>query len=223
MHPSRRKSVVLVGAFLALSASVIAGVLASHGSANQPPSPGVSAGVSSLTSLPVQADLPPAVVRFVDFAARQRGTDPEQTKARIRKLRSDLGTTRADLYAFRTKSGATCFILIGQVGSCPASPAAGSPGLQWTIGGGYGAVPSSLVGIAADDVTKVDLTVDGADIPVSLRNNVAFAEYPTRAANAEITIHRRDGTQSLVEIRLDPPTVDRDLRLLKAAQAKAHG
>jgi hypothetical protein len=222
MHLSRRKSAVLAGALLVLSASVVAGVLASHSSANQPPSPGVSAGVSSLARLPAQASLPPAVVRFVEFAATQRGTDPEQAKARVRKLRSDLGTTGADLYAFRTRSGSTCFILVGQVGSCPASPADGSPGLQWTIGGGYGAVPSSLVGIASDEVTKVDLTVDGADVPVSLRNNVAFAEYPMRAANAEITIHRRDGSTSSETIRLEPPAVDKDLLLLRTAQANAH-
>ena len=77
--------------------------------------------------------------------------------------------------------------------------------------------PSDLVAIASDDVAAVGLAVDGAPIPVSLANNVAFAEYPATARHAEITIVRRDGTTGTVDIQLDPPgSPSADLRLLRS-------
>jgi hypothetical protein len=209
-----RKRLLLPGIALT-SATVAGGVLAIRGSANQPPPPGISAGVSALERLPAASNLPPRVVRFVEFAAAARATDPEQAKARVRRLRSHLGRTDADLYAFRTSGGATCFVLVGEVGACPKSANDGSPGLQWTIGGGHDEVPSNLVGIASDDVARVDLVVDGKDIPTSLRNNVVFAEYPSSARQAVITIHRSDDSQTAVQVRLEPTTSNRDLRLLR--------
>lgn len=171
--------------------------------------------MSALERLPAAANLPPRVVRFVEFAAAARATDPEQAKTRVRRLRSHLGSTDADLYAFQTSGGATCFVLVGEVGACPKSANDGSPGLQWTIGGGHDEVPSSLVGIASDDVARVDLVVDGKDIPTSLRNNVVFAEYPNSARRAVITIHRLDGSQTAVQVRLEPMATNRDLQLLR--------
>jgi hypothetical protein len=211
----RLRKRLLVPAIAVFAAAFAGGMLAVRGSANQPPPPGVSAGVSALERLPAASNLPPQVVRFVEFAATARATNPEQAKARVRRLRSHLGRTDADLYAFRTSGGATCFVLVGEVGACPKSADDGSPGLQWTIGGGHDDVPSSLVGIASDDVTRVDLAVDGTDIPVSLRNNVAFAEYPSTANQAVITIHRMDGSQTTVQVRLEPATANRELRLLR--------
>jgi hypothetical protein len=213
-----RKKKLLVGFVLAAAvASTAAGVLGAVGSAPHPP-PGISAGVSSLERIPPVATLPPRVVRFVEFAARARGMDPEQAETRVRRLRTHLGKTGADLYAFESNGGGACFILVGQVGLCPERASDGSPGLQWTIGGGYPDVPSSLVGIASDDVERVELTVDGADVRTSLHNNVVFAEYPQSAKLARITIDRRDGSQSSVDVQLEPngSASFRDLRLLRA-------
>lgn len=79
--------------------------------------------------------------------------------------------------------------------------------------------PSNLVAIASDDVAAVGLAVDGTPVPVSLVNNVAFAEYPASARHAQITIARRDGTSGTVEIRLDPPgSASADLRLQRNRQ-----
>jgi hypothetical protein len=213
----RKKKLLFAFVLAAAAASTAAGVLAAVGSAPHPP-PGISAGVSSLERIPPVATLPPRVARFVDFAARARGMDPEHAKTRVRKLRTHLGKTGADLYAFESSGGGACFILVGQVGLCPKRASDGSPGLQWTIGGGYLNVPSSLVGIASDDVKKIELTVDGADVPTSLQNNVVFAEYPQSAKLARITIDRRDGSQSSVDVQLEPTGSAnfRDLRLLRA-------
>jgi hypothetical protein len=191
--------------------------LAGSGSAGRAPSPGVSAGVAALDRLPPATDVPQSVVQFVDFVAPQRGSDPKQALARVRRLRSGLGKTHADLYAFRSGAGAPCFILVGEVGACARSASDGTPGLQWTIGGGMPGNPSDLVAIASDDVAAVGLAVDGAPIPVSLANNVAFAEYRASARHAQITIARRDGTSGTVEIQLDPPgSPSADLRLLRS-------
>jgi hypothetical protein len=215
------KSGTIVAAALLCAAATIAGtvILVARGSAGEAPPPGVSAGVSALDRLPTQASLPAPVVRFIEVASRARATDPEAAKLRVRKLRSALGKTRSDLYAFENASGAPCFILVGQVGLCPKSASDGSPGLQWTVGGGYRDVPSNLVGIASDDVTKVELTVDGADVPVSLENNVAFAEYARTAERARISIHRQDGSESSVDVRLDSGPSNADLEQLRTERA----
>jgi len=213
---TRNRKLILAAALPVAAASTAAGVLAAVGSNAQPP-PGVSAGVSSLERLSPVSTLPPRVARFVEVAARARGMDPEQMKTRVRRLRSDLGKTGADLYAFESDTGAACFVLVGQVGLCPQSASDGSPGLQWTIGGGYVDVPSSLVGIASDDVKKVDLTIDGADVRTSLQNNAVFAEYPRSGKVAHITIERRDGSESSVDVQLEPNTSNfADLHLLRA-------
>jgi hypothetical protein len=213
----RNKKLLFALVLAAAAASTAAGVLAAVGSAPHPPA-GVSAGVSSLERLPPVTTLPPRVAHFVDVAARARGMDPEQAKTHVRKLRTHLGATGADVYAFASSRGAACFILTGEVGLCPESASDGSPGLQWTIGGGYPGAPSNLVGIASDDVTRIELTVDGRDVPTSLQNNVVFAEYPQSAKLARITIHRRDGSQSSVDVQLEPTSAAafRDLRLLRA-------
>lgn len=196
--------VVAIIVLTAIAVAPAAAVLAKRVAADDPPSPGVSAGVSSLVRLPPVAALPKPVARFVEASSRARATDPDQAKNRVRKLRSDLGTRHADLYAFANAAGAPCFILVGEVGLCPASPTDGSPGLQWTIGGGYPGSPSNLVGIASDDVGAIDLSIDGVAIPVSLRNNVVFGEYPSTGRHAEITIKRKDGTTSTVQVDLEP-------------------
>ena len=196
--------------------------LARSGSAGRPPSPGVSAGVAALDRLPPATNVPQSVVQFVDFVAPQRGSDPKEALARIRRLRSSLGKTHADLYAFRSGTGAPCFILVGDVGACARSATDGTPGLQWTIGGGMPGNPSNLVAIASDDVAAVGLVIDGAPIPVSLANNVAFAEYPATGRHAQITIARRDGTSGTVEIQLDPPgSAAAELRFQRSAKRRS--
>jgi hypothetical protein len=59
------------------------------------------------------------------------------------------------------------------------------------------------VGIAADNVTGVDLTVDGADVPVTVENNAAFAELPVPAHAAQVVIHDRGFDDQTFAIDLD--------------------
>ena len=159
--------------------------------------PGVSAGVGALAG-PARAPtaIPDEVRRFVDHTARMTRTDPAQALAGLRMLRSELGSTRASVYAFRSSSGSPCFVLTGYGGACAQSPRDGMPGLHWTIGGGHDSVPSVLVGIASDDVSRVDLRVDGASVPVSLSRNAVFAEFAGSARQATIVVVHDGGAKS---------------------------
>jgi len=222
-----RRTRLLVGAAALAGGAVLAVQLAGHGSAGREPPQGVSAGVSALDRLPPAATVPASVVRFVDTVAPQRDTDPQRALAQIRKLRSDLGRAHSDLYAFRSAAGAPCFILVGQVGICAKSATDGSPGLHWTIGGGTASVPSNLVGIASDDVRAVELAIDGVSVPVSLVNNAVFAEYATSGKNAVITIVRKDGTRSTVQVQLEQPAAAAEdlqaIRKLLRERARSQG
>jgi hypothetical protein len=165
--------------------------------------PGVAAGVASVSALPPQASLPPQVRMAVERMAAETGTERARALANVRRLRSNLGVLESELYAFRAATGSVCWILTNFVGSCPDSPERGSPGLQWTIGGGYDNVPGALVGIAADDVRAVQLVLDGRLYSASLVNNAVFAEVPRDARRAEIVIRHRDGTTNSVHVALN--------------------
>jgi hypothetical protein len=56
--------------------------------------------------------------------------------------------------------------------------------------------------LAADNVDEVDLTVNGASVPVSLRNNSVFAELPFGAAEATVTIHYSDADDQTMSVNL---------------------
>jgi len=173
----KRTTLVIVLAILGMATLLFAN--AHIGGASQPP-PGLTAGVSALDDLPAEASVP------VDVMDTLRVLDPavvgpvDQAATQMRKLRSSLGVSRTDVYALRSKTGSICFIARPHAAVCPSTLRAGQAGLLFAIGGGSGTAeaPGVLVGIAADNVTGVDLTVDGADVPVTVENNAAFAELP---------------------------------------------
>lgn len=203
-----RKRVLAALGVASLTATAV--IVSTSGSANAVPgeAPGLSAGVSALRELPPTTVMPPAVAGFVERAVQEHNqrkndqADPETAKSSVRLLRSATGKLRRDVYAFQTKEGLTCFIRIKDVASCAPDVNAGTPGLLWTIGGGYGVVPSHLLAIASDDVKSVRLSVDGIDVPVTLRNNVVFGEFRTGAESAEIAIGYIDGGTNSVSVRL---------------------
>ena len=164
--------------------------------------PGVSAGVAALSEAPAEARLPDEVGAFVKYEAVVTQTDPATARAGVRKLRANLGEDHASVYAFRSRTGSPCFILTGYGGACAQDPRDGTPGLHWMIGGGHDDAPSVLAGVAGDDVSAVRLTVDGRSSPVSLVDNVVFAEFPRSATNATIRLSHRNGAQNSVDVSL---------------------
>jgi hypothetical protein len=144
----------------------------------------------------------PAEVRaFVLFASRATRTPRDTALARLRVLRRALGARSGDVYAFASNAGGPCFILTGQGGAC-ALASLGTRGFAWTIGGGGDAIPSSLVGIVADDVVGVQLNVDNRSVPVDVTNNVAFAEFPATASVARMVVTYSDASPSTETVSL---------------------
>lgn len=137
---------------------------------------------------------------FARVEAPALGASVAEIMARVRLLRSGLGTHRRDVYALRI-NGAVCFLLTGEGGTCSSKD--GTSSFTWTIGGGDGITDAgALVGIAADDVKEIGLVVDGVRIPVSLENNVAYADLPLDGKMAEITVEHRDGKVTSDTVRL---------------------
>ena len=63
-------------------------------------------------------------------------------------------------------------------------------------------MPSALAGVVADDVSAIELTVDGKDVPVSIENNFAFAEFPTTAQRADVSVRLVSGAVSSFNVNL---------------------
>jgi hypothetical protein len=167
------------------------------------PAPGVTAGVHALAAPgAATSPVPPEVRSFVTHSAQMTRSDPEKALADVRPLRRMLGGGQSAVWAYRSAAGAPCFILTGYGGACAQSPADGMPGLHWMLGGGHDRSPSVLAGIASDDVARVELRVDGAPVPVSLSNNVVFAEFAANATEAAIVVVHKDGSTSRASLRL---------------------
>jgi hypothetical protein len=191
--------------FLAAAATAAAAALliyASQGEA-QEPLPGLLAGVSALDTLPPAANVPPDVVETLKSLDPSDVGEPAAAAKKLRRLRSNVGTAKRDLYAFRSPTGAVCFVMEEHSALCPSALTAGSPGLLWTIGGGTEKVPGALAAIAADPVTAVELRVDDKAVPVSLANNAAFAELPSGGHEAVIVVHYRDTRSETINVGLD--------------------
>ena len=151
--------------------------------------------VHSLAALPVQARVPAEVARFVAHVGELTHSGPADVNS-IRLLRSNLGAGGGSVYGVRSAAGSPCFILTGYGGTCAGGGNTARSGVAWIIGGAHDALPGVFVGLAADDVTRVQLNVDGASVPVSLKSNVAFAELPERGHDAVITTTRAGGRTS---------------------------
>jgi hypothetical protein len=91
------------------------------------------------------SQLPPEVRRFVTYAASTTHLSRDTALARVKVLRSTMGSARSALYALQGGSGAPCFILTHYGGTCGAT---GSAQPTWVIGGGgQDGNPDVLVGL----------------------------------------------------------------------------
>ncbi len=166
--------------------------------------PPANSQVSALTRLPAPATIPGQVQSFLTTFGAETGTSATDASSDVRLLRKGLGASKSDdVYAFPSASGAVCFILLGVSATCGHQGDTQTPGLSWMIGGGDATTPSRFVAVAVDDITAVTLEVDGSSVPVSLVNNVAYAEFPSDAKAATIHVERADGSSSSAQLSLD--------------------
>ena len=162
---------------------------------------GASGRFSVLGTAAAPSQLPSEVRRFAAYAASTTHLSRDTALARMRLLRSTMGSARGSLYALQGGSGAPCFILTHYGGTCGAG---GLTQPAWVIGGGgQDGNPDVLVGLAPDNVAAVKLTVDGRDVPVSLMQNVVFAQFPTGGQFARIVTTHVDGTTATEQLSLN--------------------
>jgi len=192
-------AIVLVGA----TATVILVAVSTRGQAQPSLPPGVTAGVSILDIPAATPKMDARVRSAIDLLAHAGNTDATSAFASVRLLRRGLGSDGSDLYGFQSESGSPCVVLIGHAGFCARSPDAGTPGLHWALGGATAQSPGRLLGIASDDVSGVSLEIDGSAVPVSLADNVVYAEFPNGDGEATVHVTRTDGRSTSFTVSLD--------------------
>jgi hypothetical protein len=200
-----RRSVVLAGVVV-LAAIGTASAVAYH---YLGPSPGLSAGLSSLDNLP-PTPWPSSLPRTaLDNAAAATGLTPKQAARRLRLVQTglSLGQESANdvsLYAFEGKAGTGCLFITGpdSGGICLPSWMTKNPaldGLAYADGGGSSPRtpgPVAVYGLVADNVSEVDTEISGVAHNVPIVNNSFYADYDrlTSADAITLIVHFDDGT-----------------------------
>jgi hypothetical protein len=166
------------------SAKAIEGIV-SQGGGYGAWAPGIAAPVAAIDRAPRVSTVPSEVQAAVRRAAADTGGRPDHAVASLRTLRDSLGMLKSNLYVFQpSESGAVCMMLSGRMLGCPTLDSSPLPGVMWQIAGGFPAivdgikvdVPSALYGIAADNVRRVSLVVDGSARDLTITSNAFYVE-----------------------------------------------
>jgi len=210
MRSWRRRTAVTVG--VALLAAVGAGsALGYHYLA---PSPGFSAGLSSLNNLPAVPWPSSLPTGGLPQEAAAVGLTSSQAEQRLRLAQSNLSLGKGDvgdvsLYAFPGNSGSACLFVTGPLsgGICLPSEATANPaldGVAWAAWGSDGPPTSSgplaVIGLVADNVSEVESEISGVTRSVPIVNNSFYVSYDQISASDTIRLilHYADGsTRSL--------------------------
>jgi|SRR5215211_1624820 len=163
---------------------------------------GLSAGTSGLDRVPPMVAPAPHLLTRVEELARFAHADPTAASRNLRLVRSGLGRSRTNIYVFRNERGHPCIVVPDWIGFCEPDSGSTTPGLDWSIGGGDTQTPSKFIAVYSDDVATVTLRIDGENMPVSMANNVAYAELPAESRDAVFTAIRRDGSENSVSLDL---------------------
>lgn len=212
-HRRRPRSRFLLGTVVGISCAIVGGsvaVLANGGSAAQAPSsnqqwPTVAAlpAMSVFASPANASDALPAsleehVARFAGKDGVPAAQDPGSlSTADSRKLLVDAGNDKADLYAFPTAKGRVCMIFTsGPVGGCFATFGGLSP-VPFLLSGS----PVEVFGLVPDNVTDVDVVVNGVAHAAQVQTNAFFYQLADSADFPEaLSVTYRDGASARVEI-----------------------
>lgn len=160
-----------------------------------------------------KAAIPAAVVEHATFAAARTGGDPELAARSLRTLRVGAGAAREAVYAFSPADSATCLIVGSRSVACPTNHNVDHAGVLWVVSGGMpattnsAAIPTSLVGVVADNVVAVRVVSNGETVDAPVVNNAFYYDLVEPASGEPWTIELRvsyaDGTVKVVPI-VDP-------------------
>jgi hypothetical protein len=157
---------VVIGA--ALAASVVASFAVAE--------PLVAPPVASLQSLPAPPKLPADYVREIGRMASWGGITRATAVKRTRLLLSSV--TGLPLYAFAGTKGRVCYVVWRGGGSC--GEINGTKNVLWLVNGGSRRRGQAVVGVVADGVRAVDVSMRARTVRVSVRHNAFVVPFRTR-------------------------------------------
>jgi hypothetical protein len=205
MRSWRRRSVVLA-AVTVFAAAGAASAVAYHFLG---PSPGFTAGLSSLESLPT-ASWPSSLPRdALDHAAAVTGLTSAEAAQRLRLVQTGLSLGQENvkgisLYAFEGASGTGCLFITGPDSGAICLPTwmtsnADLDGVAFAVGGGNSMQtpgPLAVYGLVADNVRQVETEISGVTQSVPIVNNSFYANYDhiTSTDTVTLIVHFADGT-----------------------------
>jgi hypothetical protein len=109
-----------------------------------------------------------------------------------RKLLLGKDEPNGPAYAWATESGSACFFTKTE-GGCDEGATQIKPA---QVGVGWGSVsPTVVSGEARDQVKRVDAIVNGKLLPVNLKNNIVYAEFPNGSTVSYIVLTMDDGSK----------------------------
>lgn len=193
--------------FVVAAAVTLVGAATAFGYRILSPSPGFTAGLTGLESLPTvpwPSDMPKGSLPML---ARAIEVTPSEAERRLRLVQSGLsfGPEKGiKLYAFPGEHGTACVFLVPGVGGfCLGTSFMNTPSgesIAWAAWPGDGPPTSSgplaVFGLVADNVTSVQAEVAGGTRPVTIVGNSFFAGYDSVSASDTVTliVHFADGT-----------------------------
>jgi hypothetical protein len=197
----RRRTAVAIS--VALLAAVGAGsALAYH---YLGPSPGFTAGLSGLNSLPTVPWPSSIPTDGLSSMASATGLTAGQAEQRMRLVQSglSLGNQSVDLYAFPGKRGSACLFLTGSGSICLPTWMTSNPaldGVAWAAWGGDGPMaptgPLGVFGLLADNVSRVEADISGTTRSIPIVNNSFYANFDQikHTDSIKLIVHFDDGT-----------------------------
>jgi hypothetical protein len=169
------------------------------------PSPGFTAGLSGLNSLPTVPWPSSIPMDSLPRLASVTGLTASQVEHRMRLVQSglSLGDQSVDLYAFPGEDGSACIFLTGSGSICLPTWMTSNPaldGVAWAAWGGDGPIaptgPLGVFGLVADNVSGVEADISGTTHSIPIVHNSFYANYDriTNQDSIKLIIHFDDGT-----------------------------
>ena len=190
-------SVVAIGCVLAVIVGGAAGQSTKEQTHSIAKSVHIFGDTPGLDNLQVLSTVPSSVTQAVQRLALFDGSDPSAALKDV-LLPHPGATVGSSVYAFKDDHGNPCIVSVGLTLFCNPDSGTSVPGINWSIGGGDPENPSKFIAVYSNDVSSVSLTVDGTDFPVSMNNNIAYAEFPAASKSAVFTVAYTDGRTNTI-------------------------
>jgi hypothetical protein len=205
LSPRRARSRRTIVA-IAVAALALAGAASAFAYHVLSPSPGFTAGLSGLESLPTVPWPSSIPTDGLPSLASATGLTADQAEHSLRLVQSGLtlGKQTVDLYAFPGNDGSACvFLAPDEGGICLPTWMHDNPaldGVAWAAWGGDGPMapsgPLGVFGLVADNVSSVEADISGVTRTIPIVDNSFYLGYDSIKDSDSIALVVRfgDGT-----------------------------